>query len=133
MQRILLPLVGVGALAVVGFFALNGGSGGGLSLTSSPKVHSGEAIVKMTEDGFIPDTLYITQGTTVKFVNEDQYGHWPASDLHPSHTIYSEFDPRRVIKPGETYEFTFERVGEWGMHDHIAPYIVGKIVVVEEK
>lgn len=85
--------------------------------------------VLMTETGFEPDKIIVKTGTKVTFVNKDKVFRWPASDLHPTHTIYSEFDPRGSIKPGESWDFTFEKIGEWNYHDHLSPLLVGKIVV----
>ena len=83
----------------------------------------------ITEDGFTPDSLRVAVGTTIKFINNDTYWHWPASDPHPSHTFYSELDPRAPIKPGTTWEVTLTKSGSWGIHDHLAPYITGTITV----
>jgi len=85
--------------------------------------------VSMQATAFSPSSLTINKGDTVRFVNNDTKDHWPASDVHPVHEIYPEFDPRAVIAPGEEWSFTFERVGEWGVHDHRSPYITGKIIV----
>lgn len=101
------------------------------STRQESRVFEGEVTVNMTRDGFDPQHLTIKKGTTVTFVSAGEIGHWPASDLHPSHSIYSDFDSNRVIRSGESWSFTFERIGEWGMHDHVAPYIVGSITVVE--
>jgi plastocyanin len=95
------------------------------------RILEGEVTVTMTRDGFEPQHLRVRKGTTVTFVSAGEVGHWPASDLHPSHSIYSAFDPNRVIPAGESWAFTFDEVGDWGMHDHVAPYIVGSISVVE--
>ena len=90
-----------------------------------------KGIVKMTDDGFVPSEIKIKAGETIRFVNKGKYWHWPASDLHPTHTLYPEFDPRKPVGPGEEWAFTFEKIGEWGFHDHLSPYITGKVVVVE--
>jgi len=95
------------------------------SMNVQPKTH----IIYMGGGGFNPANLAIKIGDTVRFVNNDTKDHWPASDVHPVHEIYPEFDPRAVIAPGEEWSFTFERVGEWGVHDHRSPYITGKIIV----
>lgn len=95
------------------------------------KIFEGEVTILMQEDDYYPNQITVRKGTKVTFVNKSDYGTWPASDLHPSHGIYSEFDSRGVVKPGDSWSFTFDKTGEWGMHDHLAPYIVGKIVVVE--
>lgn len=92
---------------------------------------SGEQTIRITEDGFVPDTMMIHQGTKIRFVNVDTLAHWPASDLHPSHTLYAEFDPHMPIDPSKEWDFTFEKIGTWSMHDHLAPYIIGTIIVVQ--
>lgn len=99
--------------------------------TQVNKVYEGEVEILMKEDGYYPSELVIKKGTKITFINKSEYGTWPASDLHPSHSIYSAFDPKGVIMPGEKWSFVFEELGEWGMHDHLAPYITGQIVVVE--
>ncbi len=93
-------------------------------------VQDGSTIV-IQEDGLSPDTLTVKAGTTVKFTNADKYWHWPASDPHPSHTFYPEIDPHEPVKPGATWQVTLSKVGKWGIHDHLAPYITGTIIVTE--
>lgn len=90
------------------------------------------ATILMREDGFYPDTITVTKGTTVKFINKDTYWHWPASDPHPSHTFYSELDPKSPVKPDSTWSVTLDKVGKWGIHDHLAPYVTGTVTVTEK-
>jgi plastocyanin len=92
---------------------------------------SEQVTVHMVPDGFSPPEIIITKGTRVTFVNGDTLWRWPASDLHPSHTLYAAFDPKAAIEPGSEWSFTFTKVGEWGTHDHLAPHIIGKVTVVE--
>lgn len=82
-------------------------------------------------DGYVPASLTIKKGDTVRFINESDDFHWPASDLHPTHGIYPAFDPRRPVAVGEVWEFRFTEVGEWDFHDHLHAYELGTIVVVE--
>lgn len=85
--------------------------------------------IVMLADRYEPSRLTIKQGETVTFINRDSDDHWPASDNHPSHQIYSQFDPKRSIPPGKSWSFTFTRTGTWQLHDHIYPSITGEIVV----
>jgi plastocyanin len=91
----------------------------------------GAVVITLSKDGFSPDELSIKTGTTVAFrsVNGDLY--WPASNLHPSHLVYPEFDPEEPIQPNDVWSFTFTKVGEWKYHDHLAPYFTGVITVTE--
>lgn len=86
--------------------------------------------VEMTENGFNPERLTVKVGTTVTFINKDKAFRWPASDLHPTHTIYPEFDPKQPIEPGKKWSFTFNKSGDWNYHDHLSPLLTGKIIVI---
>lgn len=98
--------------------------------TPNPSVQPGEKVtVQIDETGFHPQTVTIASGTTVTFVNNGQAAHWPASDVHPTHTVLPGFDSKRGLETGETYEFTFTQKGTWSMHDHLFPTHTGSIVV----
>lgn len=99
--------------------------GGGL-LGPAPE---GATIIRRVAGGYEPKEVTITAGETVSFVNDSAEFHWPASDVHPTHTIYSAFDPREPVAPGETWSFTFEEAGTWGLHDHLRANYKGSIVV----
>ncbi|HET7098647.1 MAG TPA: cupredoxin domain-containing protein [Patescibacteria group bacterium] len=99
--------------------------------TSKPETFSGDATISMGTDSYSPQNLKIKKGSKVTFLNSSDSLKWPASDLHPSHLIYSEFDPKEPIKTGESWTFQFDKVGEWGYHDHLSPYITGTITVVD--
>lgn len=102
-------------------------------------------IIHMSEQGYEPDTIQITPGTTVIFENAGDSDFWPASDHHPSHTQYNNtnleqhckpgatpsFDACKGIEPGQTYEFTFNREGTFAFHDHLWPHLTGEIQVVQ--
>lgn len=82
-----------------------------------------------TNDGYEPNELHIKQGEIVLWRNESDEYHWPASDLHPTHGAYPEFDPLRPIAPGEEWAFRFDQTGEWSFHDHIRANKIGVIYV----
>lgn len=81
--------------------------------------------------GFEPSTLTVEKGTTVIFRNDEIKDRWPASDPHPAHVIYPEFDPKVPIKSADQWLFVFDKVGEWKFHDHLYPEFQGTIKVVE--
>lgn len=94
-------------------------------------VLNSESIVKMGSDAYVPQNFTVKKGAKITFLNESDGLRWPASDLHPSHLIYPAFDPKAPISKGEKWVMTFDKVGEWGYHDHLAPYITGTIKVIE--
>ena len=85
--------------------------------------------VEMVPDAFSPQTLTITAGTKIRFVNKDKVDRWPASGFHPTHQICPGFDSKQSIKPGGSYSFTFTEAKQCPMHDHLNPAIRGTIVV----
>ncbi|MBI2098429.1 MAG: cupredoxin domain-containing protein [Candidatus Wildermuthbacteria bacterium] len=88
-----------------------------------------QRVIRYTDTGYTPNTLTVSQGETIVFHNESSKDMWPASAPHPTHTNYPEFDAKRAILPGETYEFTFTKVGSWKFHDHRDPAKFGTIIV----
>lgn len=83
----------------------------------------------MKEDSFEPETLTIEKCTKVVFENQDNVSRWPASNLHPTHGIYPEFDPLQPVEAGKGWSFVFDKVGNWRYHDHLSPSMRGTILV----
>lgn len=97
------------------------------------------ALVEYTDEGFVPATVTINQGETVRFVNNSSSGVWVGGDNHPTHSIYPEvsesdclgtsFDTCRTLQAGEFWEFTFTHKGEWGYHNHVRARDTGTVIV----
>ena len=85
----------------------------------------------MKEDSFEPETLTIQKCTKVILKNQDKVPRWPASNLHPTHGIYPEFDPLEPVDPNKEWSFVFDKVGSWKYHDHLSPSVRGTIIVSE--
>ncbi len=92
----------------------------------------GNRRVELREDGFYPKELTIRRGDVVEFVTTNGEPFWPASNSHPLHKAYPEFDPKRPIPPHESWSFEFDKEGEWLYHDHLSAYFIGRINVVGE-
>jgi plastocyanin len=89
----------------------------------------GTVTISMTDTGFSPATVTVKLGTTVRFVNNGQAPHWPASDPHPIHNGLPGFDAKHGLQTGEEYSFTFTKVGTWGFHDHLNISSRGAVIV----
>ena len=87
--------------------------------------------IVLTEKGYVPSDVTIRRGSTVTFSTELEKVHWPASNIHPTHDVYPEFDPLRPLDPEEEWSFTFVRTGDFNFHDHIRAYYLGTIHVVD--
>ncbi len=85
--------------------------------------------ISRTENGYEPVALTIAQGDIVQFENATDTHHWPASDLHPTHALYPDFDPRRPLASGESWTFRFRQAGECTFHDHLQANLVGVVTV----
>ncbi|MST04011.1 MAG: hypothetical protein EXS49_00370 [Candidatus Pacebacteria bacterium] len=99
------------------------------SITTTTTSTSKKTTISMTDNSFSPSSISINKGDIIVFINNGSNAHWPASNTHPTHEIYPEFDPRRPISPGSLWEFKFEKSGSWKMHDHLSPKITGTITV----
>lgn len=95
--------------------------------------HTTTVTVRMMADGFSPDEISIDQGSTLVFINADTVDRWPASNPHPTHTNYLQFDPKQPIAPGDSWSFTVERAGIFRFHDHLFPHKQGVLTVLAEE
>lgn len=102
------------------------------AVVESPRRTPGQAVVIITETGFMPEHLRITAGDTVSWINKDLQPHSVASNPHPSHdglkSLFSE-----PLSPDSTYTYTFNDVGNFPYHDDSNPERNGVIEVVAEE
>lgn len=104
-------------------------------------------VVIITPKGFEHDILTIPAGTSVTWINMDEKQHWPASDFHPTHTLYPDsgivkcgtgeegkiLDACRGLEKGQNYAFTFTQLGKWRLHDHLNSGLTMQVEVVAEE
>lgn len=98
-----------------------------------------DVVVTYTDNGFSPRDTTIKQGQRVRFLNNSSGAFWPASGIHPTHSLYPEkestdclgssFDACQYVQKGEYFDFTFYYPGTWNFHDHIHAYNTGDIIV----
>jgi len=92
------------------------------------KAEQGKVII-FGNNGYSPKYIKIHLGEKVTFKNESESVIWPASNLHPTHEIYPEFDSKKEILPGEIWTFIFDKSGRWSYHDHLKPNFIGIVEV----
>ncbi|OGH12134.1 MAG: hypothetical protein A2776_01225 [Candidatus Levybacteria bacterium RIFCSPHIGHO2_01_FULL_40_10] len=88
-------------------------------------------ILELREEGYSPNEIKIKKGEIITFKTTLGKPFWPASDIHPTHGIYPEFDPGDAIMSDKTWSYKFNKVGKWRFHDHLAPYFTGTVLVEE--
>lgn len=71
-----------------------------------------------TNEGFVPNFLEIPLGSRVAFRNTASIPLSVASDPHPTHTDYPEFDAKGDFVSGQVYIFTFQKTGAFSFHNH---------------
>ncbi|HYV33457.1 MAG TPA: hypothetical protein VE973_01235, partial [Candidatus Limnocylindria bacterium] len=81
--------------------------------TSSPDFE-----ILYTATGYVPSSLEVPLGSSVAFKNTIDIPMWTASDPHPTHTDYPEFDAKKGYLAGEVYTFQFTKTGTFGFHNH---------------
>ncbi|MBX9765384.1 hypothetical protein K2X83_01960 [Patescibacteria group bacterium] len=92
-----------------------------------------QGTVVLREDGFYPRVLEVRAGETVTFRSALGKYFWPASDFHPTHTLFPAFDSKKPVAPSDSWSFTFEKPGVYKYHDHVAAYYFGIVRVTDEK
>ncbi|MDO8470936.1 MAG: hypothetical protein Q7S63_03170 [bacterium] len=99
--------------------------------------------ITYTDAGFSPSSITIKIGDTIAFVNNSARAFWPASAMHPTHTIYpgssitkcgtpeeaAIFDSCMPRDPGTSWSFKLTEKGNWNYHDHLNASKYGAIVV----
>ncbi len=109
--------------------------------TPPPAAQTAPSYAVITYDGrnFSPNEITITLGGTVRFLNLSDEDMWIASDLHPIHSGYQvkdskncsgwAFDMCESVGKGGAWNFTFERAGKFGFHNHMRAADNGRIIV----
>lgn len=87
--------------------------------------------VRYSKSGFDQQTITIRKDQAVRFVNDSKVALRVASDPHPYHTDLPKFDAFTGIKEGESYAYTFDKVGTWKYHNHSAPSHEATVIVEE--
>lgn len=98
---------------------------------------SGGETITYTDAGFDRPNIIIGAGSSVTWISkrsDPQRPTWVASDVHPEHTVYPEFDQGRALgyeplPKDKTYTFKFEKTGRWEYHDHYDPGKKGVVTV----
>ncbi|OGY91474.1 MAG: hypothetical protein A3B31_00565 [Candidatus Komeilibacteria bacterium RIFCSPLOWO2_01_FULL_53_11] len=101
--------------------------------------------VAYTNQGFSPTSVTVPLGTAVTFINQSSGNMWVASAAHPTHTVYSgtslnqhcpdttnsTFDECVAVTSGNSYSFTFNKVGDWKYHNHANASQTGTVIVTD--
>jgi plastocyanin len=87
--------------------------------SSSANNGASDPTVTIQNFAFNPETITVSVGTTVTWVNEDSAPHILHSDLFTSNTM----------NKGDSFSYTFTTAGEVSYICNIHPSMTGKVVV----
>ncbi len=82
-------------------------------------------------NGFNPDEIIISVGTTVTWTNKDTVGHTIVSGSQGDADAGQLFDTGPRWNPGAKFEHTFDTVGEFSYFCTLYPWMTGKVMVAE--
>jgi len=88
-------------------------------------------VVQISDKSFQPDKLMIKVGERVTWKNVDTSDHTVTDIGRPSEPGFqsrNEFDSG-VLKPGQTWSYTFTKEGNFQYHCTIHPKMIGVVVV----
>ena len=88
-----------------------------------------QAIVKITDDGFLPATITVKAGTVLTWQNVDGQPHRVVSGPYPAHTDLPGLDSVQNMSTGQYYQFTAAHTGTFTYYDAAHPSSAGQIVV----
>ncbi|HEX2107576.1 MAG TPA: cupredoxin domain-containing protein [Nitrososphaera sp.] len=75
------------------------------------------------DNSYIPNSIEVSVGEVVTWVNED-------SSIHTATSIDGTFDSD-ILRRGQTYNFTFGSVGEYPYFCTLHPDMVGRVIVTQ--
>jgi hypothetical protein len=99
----------------VGAILIGGALGAWYFFSPSSSPVQGDVAVEITytEDGYSPSEVTIQKGQAVRWVNNSEWDMWPASAVHPTHSLYpgkddgdclgSSFDACDYFAPGASW------------------------------
>jgi nitrite reductase (NO-forming) len=96
-----------------------------------------EVTITIIGNSFSPKVVQVTPGTTVTWINEDAFIYM-AGEFSGLHNAVAITDgPERFASPllahGESYSITFEEEGEYDYICTPHPYMLGRLIVREER
>lgn len=78
---------------------------------------------------FAPNPVTVAPGDTITWKNTDKVGHTVTSGQPSDNETGTVFDSNGLIKPGATFQFTFQNEGTFNYFCQVHPWMTGQVVV----
>lgn len=87
------------------------------------------AYVKITAQGFSPQSITVAANTDVVWVDQDPAPHLPAADPYPTHASLPSLTAPRALGKSQSYSYMFSSTGTYHYHDDLNPLLTGEVIV----
>lgn len=88
----------------------------------------GVYVIQYTNNGFVPRSIQIPQGKSIRFINMSTHGMRIFSDNMTDPKL-AELNQSKTVGNGGTYTFSFVYSGVWAFHNEVQPSDSGNVVV----
>lgn len=82
---------------------------------------------------FEPDHLVVVRGvnSTVRWINEDDVPNFLEAD-NKDDPLFSNATSASILFPGKSFNFTFTKIGDFGVHGKVHPWLHGWVLVLPQ-
>jgi len=105
---------------------VSGSKGIVLPSLNNTNVSATTILVDYTNNGFVPNKISLKKGQTVIITNTSSRDFQPVSSSDQAKEILNSTSP---IHSGDSYKYTFDKVGIWGYRDSLSSDHVCTIIV----
>ncbi len=105
-------------LVIVIVVAINHNNSNNKTSTTSAKQ---SAQVAISDGKFVPQVIDVKIGTSVTWTNQENTGHWVASDPYPKNDALKSLNSKGPLQQNEAYTYTFDKAGTYTYHDDLQP------------
>lgn len=124
------PTVGVSLFAVVALLIVLTGCGTDADATADGADGTAVEDVAIIDFEYEPKEITVTPGTTVRWTNEDRFGHTvTAGDPREPEGLFDGTLGETIDGAGETFEYTFDEAGTFPYYCRFHPRMVGVVAV----
>ncbi len=91
----------------------------------------GEVTINLSNTRFAPETIRVSAGTKITWVNQEDSVHYVNTDSHPGHTYFPEQNSK-ALKKGDSFTVVFNKIGSYPYHCSAHADVMRGVIIVEE-
>jgi len=130
-KNLLYILIAIFIIFIIGvIWMITSSSSKTKTVTTSSNANIRPAIVSVTSNGFVPETVSIKVNQSVIWTNNSSAIHLVATDPYPTDNGVIGFKSGN-LNLNDSYSFVFSKAGTYTYHDDLNPYKFKGIIVVK--